>query len=149
MNHKELSSKINDLLIIRENDGSYFLFGKYKIVVDNLGNHRLLDCYDNELIHNFSNLKNAVTYCVFDKNKKSKLLPRIIELDSLLSSLDVMIAQHEKLLKKSTDSDKKSIYLAKLYEEKLKKREMTKEINGFIQTSKSWQTKKYDENKAR
>lgn len=149
MNHKELSSKINDLLIIRENDGSYFLFGKYKIVVDNLGNHRLLDCYDNELIHNFSNLKNAVTYCVFDKNKKNKLLPRIIELDSLLGSLDVMIAQHEKLLKKSTDSDKKSIYLAKLYEEKLKKREMTKEINGFIQTSKSWQTKKYDENKAR
>lgn len=149
MNQKELSSKISDLLIIRENDGSYFLFGKYKIVVDNLGNHKLVNCYDNELIHNFSNLKNAVTYCVFDKNKKNKWLSRIIELDSLLGSLDVMIAQHEKLLKKSTDSDKKSIYLAKLYEEKLKKREMTKEINGFIQTSKHWQTKKYDENKAR
>lgn len=149
MNHKELNSKISDLLIIRENDGSYFLFGKYKIVVDDLGNHKLLYSFDDELIHNFSNLRNAVTYCVFEKNKKTKFLPRIIELDSTLGSLEVMIAQHEKLLKKSTDSDKKSIYLAKLYEEKLKKREMTKEINGFIQTSKYWQTKKYDENKVR
>lgn len=149
MNHKELNSKINDLLIIRENDGSYFLFGKYKIVVDNVGNHRLLDYRDDELIHNFINLKNAFTYCVFEKNKKHKCLPRIIELDSLLGSLEVMIAQHEKLLKKSDDTEKKSIYLAKLYEEKLKQRQMTKEINGYIQTSKHWQTKKYDENKAR
>jgi hypothetical protein len=149
MNKKELSSKINDLLIVRENDGSYFLFGKYKIVVDNQGNHRLHDSYDNEFIHNFSSLKNAVTYCVFDKNKKNKFLSRIIELDSLLGGLEVMIAQHERLAKKSTDTDSRSIYLAKLYEEKLKKREMTKEINGYIQTSKYWQTRKYDENKAR
>jgi len=149
MNKKELSSKINDLLIVRETDGSYFLFGKYKIVVDNQGNHRLHDSYDNEFIHNFSNLKNAVTYCVFDKNKKNSWLARIIELDSLLGSLEVMIAQHEKLIKKSTDNEIKSIYLAKLCEEKLKKREMTKEINSYIQTSKYWQTKKYDENKAR
>jgi hypothetical protein len=149
MNQKELDNKISDLLIIRENDGSYFLFGKYKIVVDNLGNHKLLNMKYNELIHNFSNLKNAVTYCVFDKNKKNKWLSRIIELDSLLSGIEVMIAQHEKLAKKSTDLDRKSIYLAKLYEEKLKKREMMKEINGYIQTSKYWQTKKYDENKVR
>jgi hypothetical protein len=149
MNKKELSSKINDLLIVRETDGSYFLFGKYKIVVDNLGNHNLLDLYDDSLIHNFLNLKNAVTYCVFDKNKKNSMLARIIELDALLGGLEVVIAQHEKLIKKSTDSGIKSIYLTKLYEEKLKKREMTKEINSYIQTSKYWQTKKYDENKAR
>lgn len=149
MNKKDLSSKIHDLLIVRENDGSYFLFGKYKIVVDNLGNHNLIDPYDNGIIHNFSNLKNAVTYCVFDKNKQNKWLSRIIELDALLGGLEVMIAQHEKLAKKSTDLESKSIYLAKLYEEKLKKREMTKEINGYIQSSKYWQTKKYDENKAR
>jgi hypothetical protein len=77
------------------------------------------------------------------------MLARIIELDALLGGLEVVIAQHEKLIKKSTDSGIKSIYLTKLYEEKLKKREMTKEINSYIQTSKYWQTKKYDENKAR
>jgi hypothetical protein len=149
MNKKDLNSKIHDLLIVRENDGSYFLFGKYKIVVDNQGNHNLIDPYDNIIIHNFSNLKTAVTYCVFDKNKQNKLLPRIIELDSLLGGLEVMIAQHEKLAKKTLDNEIKSIYLAKLYEEKLKKREMTKEINNYIQISKYWQTKKYEENKAR
>jgi hypothetical protein len=68
MNKRELSNKINDLLIFRDEDGSYFLFGKYRIIPDTFGNFQVSN--DDEIIHNFSSLKNAVTWCVFDKNKQ-------------------------------------------------------------------------------
>lgn len=150
MNKKDLKSKINDLLVVHEDDGSYFLFGKYKIVPDNLGNFELIDVLDGKTsIHRFFTLKNAVTYCVFDKNNMYKELKRIVELDSLLGGIDVLILQHQRLLDKSEDRDNKSIFLAKLMESKLKKRAMTKEINSYISISKHWQSKKFEENQAR
>lgn len=145
MNKKELSNKINDLLILRNEDGSYFLFGKYRIIPDNLGNF-CLSVADNEFIHNFSSLKNAVTWCVFDKNKKYKDVRRILELDHMLGGIDVSIAQHKRLAEKTLCFEDKSIYLAKLYEEKLKKRTWTEEINTYIKTSKYMQSKKFEEN---
>lgn len=144
MNKKELSNKISDLLIFRDEDGSYFLFGKYRIIPDNLGDFQVLT--DNEFVHNFSSLKNAVTWCVFDKNKKYKDIRRIVELDDMLGGIDVSIAQHKRLVEKTVSYDDKSIYLAKLYEEKLKKRTWTEEINTYIKVSKNWQSKKFREN---
>lgn len=149
MNKKELSSKIRDLLIVREDDGSYYLFGKFCILPDSHGYFHLLDTVEKEKIHSFSSLKTAVTYCVFEKNKKYKELVRIIELDDLLGSLDAMIEQHTKLVEKTIDFDYKSILKAKLFEEKLKKRQMTTEINSYIALSKHWQTKQFAENEAR
>lgn len=148
MNKKELKSKIDDLLVVHEDDGSYFLFGKYKIIPDNLGNYNLIDVQDQVFVHGFSTLKTAVTYCVFDKNKQYKELKRIIELDSLLGGIDVAISQHEKLAEKTHD-EYKSVYLAKLIEGKLKKRAMTQEINSYINISKHWQSRKFKENQAR
>jgi hypothetical protein len=145
MNKKELSNKINDLLILRDEDGSYFLFGKYRIIPDKLGNFQVIN--NDEFIHNFANLKNAVTWCVFDKNKKYKDMRRIVELDDMLGGIDVSIAQHKRLADKTISFEDKSIYLAKLYEDKLKKRSWTQEINAYIKISKHWQTKKFDENK--
>lgn len=149
MNKKELSSKIKTLLIVREDDGSYFLFGKFQIVPDSEGNYHLVDIIDKQKIHTFSSLKNAVTYCVFEKHKKYKELKRIVDLDSTIGSLETMIEQHTRLLQKSADLGYKSIYQAKLYEEKLKKKAMTTEINSYISISKHWQNKEFADNEAR
>lgn len=149
MNKKELSSKIRDLLIVREDDGSYYLFGKFCIIPDKEGNYHLVDMFDSEKIHSFTSLKTAVTYCVFEKNKKYKELRRIIELDDILGSLDSMIEQHSRIVEKTEDFEYKSIVRAKLLEEKLKKRQMTTEINSYIALSKYWQTKQFAENEAR
>ena len=145
MNNKDLKSKIKDLLIMRNDDGSYHLFGQYRIEKGN-GEYKLSHELDNTYPTKFfSSLKHAVTYCVFEQHKR-KEVKRIEELDSLLSSYDVAIAQHRKLAEKCVIPDDKSIYLAKLYEDKLKKTRALKEITDLVELSKFWQEKRYKEN---
>lgn len=140
---KDIANKIKDLLIIREDDGSYNLFGKYKVKPESNG---YLVYLNEEPIYNFSSLKHAVTWCIFEKNQKHKEIKRIVELDSFIGSLDVAIAQHKKLLEKTVDKETKSIYMAKLIEEKRKKSLLTKEILDYVTLSKHWQNKKFAEN---
>lgn len=149
MNSKELKNKIRDLLIFRDNDGSYHLFGTYTIVPNN-GYYSVILNEEPQNIHIFSSLKHAVTWCVFDKNNKYKEVKRILELDSTLSSLDVSIAQHKKLVKNNNKNiQDRYIYLAKLNEEKLKKQAALSEINNYITLSKHWQSKKFAENQVK
>jgi len=144
MVYKDLASKIRDLLIIREDDGSYNLFGKYKVTQSNTG---FVITVDNEPVnYSFSSLKTAVTWCVFDKNKKYKEVKRLIELDLALGGIDVAIAQHKRLLTKSNDLIDKQIFMAKLVEEKRKKQTLSQEIQAYITTSKYMQSKKFAEN---
>jgi hypothetical protein len=146
MNTIDLARKINDLLIVREDDGTYVLFAKYIISSTNEGYYNITIKNEESVLNEFSSLKHAVTWCVFDNNKKYKEVKRIQELDSLLGSLDVSIAQHKKLAYKHNDNDDKFIYLAKLHENKLKKKQALIELDGYITLSKYWQTKKFDEN---
>lgn len=148
VNTKELSKKIYDLLIVRENDGSYNLFGSYIINPTNDGFYIVNLLKEPETKYTFLSLKNAVTWCVFEKNKKYKEIKHIQELDSLLGSLDVNIAQHKKLVEKAADIESKNIYSAKLYEDKLKKKIALQQMNDYVATSKYWQNKKFAENQA-
>jgi len=145
MNSKDLKRKIKELLIMRNDDGSYHLFGQYRIIETNgeyTLTHELDDSYPKKF---FSSLKHAVTYCVFEQ-QKSKEVKRIEELDMLISSYDVAIAQHKKLVEKTASFDDKSIYLAKLNEEKLKKTRAVREIADLVALSKYYQEKRYKEN---
>lgn len=145
MNKTEITQKVKDLLIIRENDGSYNLFGKYSIKSTN--DLYVVSIIDETETYLFSNLCYAVTWCVFDKNKKNKDVKRIADLDNQLASLNVSISQFKKLIEHSTSVENKHIYMAKLYEEKIKKQRALKELNEYALTSKYWQRKKYEENK--
>lgn len=149
MDEKELKQKIKDLFIVRETDGSYNLFGKYYIIPEN-GYYTLQvqDRYDTYRCV-FSSLRNAVTWCVFEKNNKFKEVKRIAELDETVSSLEANIQQYKRLVERSKDIESKHIYMAKLFEEKLKKRQFVKELEEFAELSKYWQSKKYEENKVK
>ena len=140
-----IKDKIRDLFIVREDDGSYNLFGIYNISPTDKGDY-VVNVYDENAAYNFYTLKHAVTWCVFDKNKKYKEVKRVHELDNLLVSLDAEIANHKRLLTK-TEAENKYIYLAKLNEERLKRRKLQDEINQFAALSKYMQTKKFTENK--
>ncbi len=149
--NKELTKKIKDVLVMKNDDGSYDLFGRYKIIINDQGLYvvEIIDKYekfDNIL---FSSLKHAVTWCVFDKNNKFKDLKKIAELDTEIGSLDVSIAQHKKLAEKSQDTELKDIYIAKLTEAKLKKRAKMSEIKSYIDISKFMQNKQFKENSTR
>lgn len=145
MNKKELVNKIKDLFIVREVDGTYNLFGKYTIIPDHQSFVVIVQGESES--HTFYNLRYAVTWCVFDKNKKYKEVKRVLELDNELVSLDAAIINHERLLLKG-GTENKYIYQAKLYEEKLKKRKLLDEINQFATLSKYMQTRKFQENSA-
>lgn len=148
MNKRDIVSKIKDLFIVRENDGSYNLFGRYVICPTKIGTYRVIVQEENIEL-DFSILRYAVTWCVFQKNNKMKEINRIYELDGILSGIDVHIEQHKKLLQKTKDSDDRYIYLAKLQEDKRKKRFIMKELNSYAEQSKYWQTKKFMEHKDR
>jgi hypothetical protein len=51
---------------------------------------------------------------------------------------------HTKIFKNSKNSEDKLIFLAKLNEDKLKKKTVTDELYGYINDSKQWQTKRFD-----
>ena len=148
VNSKELSKKIKDLLIVRENDGSYNLFGKYIIKPSNNGLYELTLLNEDTIKISFSSLKNAVTWCVFEKNNKYKEIKHIQDLDNLIGSLEVHIAQYKNLAIKTKDRELKDIYMAKLFEDKLRKKQAVDQLNSYVAWSKYWQEKKFEENQA-
>lgn len=147
--NKELNNSVNkDVLIIKGDDGTYQLFGKYFISINARGHYQITTFSgDRPLI--FSSLKNAVTWCVFDNNKKFNDIRRIEELDMQMSSIDVAMGMLKKRLSRSTNLDDKFIYLAKLHEIKLKRQHMQKQINSYVETSKYWQSKKFAESRSK
>jgi hypothetical protein len=145
MNKSYLAKKIKDIFIVKEYDGTYNLFGTYVIRPQNMGTFIVTTINDPYAEHvEFSSLKYAVTYCVFEKNLKNKETIRIKELDRYIAALDVSIAQQKRLMNKREVPDK-FIYLAKLSEDQLRRKNAQKEIDGYASLSKHLQTKKYQE----
>lgn len=134
--------KLSELSIIQGPDGSYFLFSKYSIKKNN-------GYYVVELDHiagtkSFNVLKNAVAWCTYDKRNSIYESKRIHDLDNKLSSIDAAILVHQRLAKKSKKLEEKLIYLAKLGEEKLEKKQILEELDSYVETSKIWQIKQFN-----
>lgn len=144
MNKHNIYKDIKELFIVQEDDGSYNIFGTY--LITRRGELYYVSYIDDPYVLpvDFSSLKYAVTYCVFDKNRKDRETRRLCELDRYIGSLNVNIAQHEKMVKKAEAPDK-FIYVAKLNEEKLKKRKFMQELEQYLSVSKYMQTNKYKE----
>lgn len=133
---------LQDISVFQDSDGTYSLFNKYTINKTNAGFDVTID--GSYTSHTFSILKNAVTWCTLDKRERISEANRILYLDIKLASLDTSIAIHNNLLKKSKTNDDKLIYIAKLTEEKVKKRSILHEIDGFIMESKRWQSQRFN-----
>lgn len=148
MNKAYMQKKIKELFIVREYDGSYNLFGSFIVRQQDTGTYKV-QVIDNKNFINpveFSSLKYAVSYCVFEKNDRRKEKERILELDEIIGSLDVNMAQHKKLVEKSS-VEYRDIYIAKLLETKLKKQQAVEEIQKYTELSRYIQTKKFTESK--
>jgi len=144
MDKTNLKKKIKELFITKEDNGSYSLFGKYTITKDNNGLY-FVTLYGEHYKISFSSLKNAVTYCVFNQHNKQKDGQRVLDLDELVSSLNFNIAQTTKMYNKA-DKDRKQILGAKIVEAKFKKKQALREMENYINLSKYWQIKKFEEN---
>lgn len=141
---KELYSNLKEVFIIQDENGSYHLFNRYTIEPQSNGLFKVIPyTYTQELL--FSSLKNAFTWCIFNKLNRFIESKRIEKIDHMLAALDIVMQQQKKLLAKSKDSDVKSIYRAKLHESKVRKNIMLKEIKTYINISRHWQYKKFSE----
>lgn len=134
--------RLLDIIIFQEVDGSYSLFNKYKIKKTSNTDIEV-SLIKGDKINSFFNIKNAVCWCVLDKLGKYNLANRVIDLDLILTSVDMHISIHTNLFKKSKKTEDKLIYLAKLNEDKLQKKAMTEELNGYIQNSYNWQQRRF------
>jgi hypothetical protein len=135
-------NSLADLSVFRDTDGSYHLFDKYVI-------RRVNDEYEVSVnlvdtTKTFYTLKHAVAWCTYDRRNKIVDSNRIYDLDKKVAGLESTIQGHQKLIKSAKNMDDKLIYLAKLGEEKMKKRQLYDELSHYISISKTWQTNRFN-----
>lgn len=129
--------------IIFQDEHGYQLFGKYTIIKSH-EDYRVSK-YPTDTIKRFGTLRNAVTWVTFDKRNLIVEANRVIELDKILTGTEFSMKVHEQLAHKAKSMDDKLIYLAKLKEDKLKKKHVLGELNGYVDNIKNWQLKKFKE----
>lgn len=139
----ELIGDLEDIVIFQNSDGSYDLFNTY-VIEKKSDKEYFVSMKKTHTEHSFYSMKNAVTWCIFDKRNRIVQANRILLLDNQLGGLDVDIQLHTKIFKNSKNSEDKLIFLAKLNEDKLKKKTVTDELYTYINDSKQWQTKRFD-----
>lgn len=141
--HRELTEDVKSMLITINEKGNYELFGKYTIVPTNRGYFNVVLVHPYAHTEEFTTIRNAVTWCIFDNHKKYREASRIKELDLRLCSKDMDIAVQKKILKKAKDMNTKWVHIIKLEEHTLRKRQIMEELNSHINTSKFLQLQKF------
>jgi hypothetical protein len=114
-------------------DSGILVFGVYLIVKINNG-YKIYTKYTFTEVE-FSDIRNAFTWIIFDHTKKFKICQRIIELDSKISSLGVEIAIHKKASEK-TDIGRYVIMLNKIQDEQMRKQDFVIELENYIESAK-------------
>jgi len=139
----DIIGNLQDVVIYQDDDGSYQLFNMYKI---SKGSDKEFIITINHTYTQkvFYTLKNAVTWCIYDKRNKFYESKRIEELDNKLGGLEVDISIHYRLFNTVKDSNDKLIYLAKLNEDRGKKRRFTIELSRYVEESRNWQQKRFN-----
>jgi len=135
--------ELEDVIIFQNPDGSYELFNTYYIN-KTIKNEYVVTMATTFTTHTFNELKHAVAWCTYDKRNLLYKAERVLLLDNLLAGLEVDISLHTKIFKNTKNTEDKLIFLAKLSEDKLKKKHIMDELLTYVSDSKRWQTKRFD-----
>ena len=144
--YREYENKTKDISIFRNTDGSYELYDKYIITENKTSKKYLIQKRTTHLEKNFSSLKNAVTWCVFEKYNKINEMKRIEQLDGTIESMESSIVRYKTLIHKTKDQGYRLIYSAKLSNDEIKKAALVEELLSFINDAKLWQEKLFVKN---
>ena len=137
-----LDSDLQDILVTKQAPNKYTLFGKYNVVLNDRGFYSVFSIKTMTL-KEFSTLKTATAWCVFDQVGKCRDGQRLENLDLKLSSISTDIAVHKNMVRNTDDSDTRLIYITKLQEDNHKRRITLQEINFYINTSRELQEQKF------
>lgn len=143
---KELLDDLKNILVTKEGD-TYKLFGLYKVYQNTNGYYQVNDVKNNSTPE-FISIKNAIAWCTFEHVNRFVESRLIKKLDSKLASINIDIMIH----KKNADNDKldeetRWTQQVKLQEDLQKKRQVLRELNYLINTSKSVQVQKFNAKK--
>lgn len=130
----ELTSSLKEVLVTKDASGKYYLFNKY-IIIQNKNNYNVYSS-NPTLKLEFTSLKNATAWCIFDNAGKYKDARRVETLDLRLSSIDVDIAVHKNKIKTSKNNYITLISLTKLQQDTYKRRIIVSELTNYIDNSK-------------
>lgn len=127
--------------ILKNIDGSYELFGKFKIYEEN--KKYVVETKYTHSSTFFYSLQNAVTWCIFQKRDKFNESTRIYNLDKIIEGLNFSINRLNSMLNKVTDNENILIYSAKLSQDEAKKYKLNHELQGYKTQAKYWQDTKF------
>lgn len=137
---KDTISKLEETLIITDDDG-YVLYGEYFIRKSITGycvtkRHSFLE-------EEFYLLRNAVIYTGLSKWNKIIEAKHVLELDKVLQGTKAIEDLHKKLVEKTKKLDNKSLYYAKLQEDRVKKRILLETLDNYAKSVTDWQNKRF------
>ena len=139
---KDFFIDLQDIVVYQEKDGSYNLYSVYHITKEDGYFKVTAPSVQHPML--FNSLKNSVTWCSFDKRCKIDVSKRIYELDRRLAGIETDIILHQNLVSKAKKIDDKLVYLAKLGEEKIKRKQMKDELQSYVTESVNWQHKRFN-----
>lgn len=137
-------SKLTDTVIFQNPDKSVELFGKYKIILVN-------SMYVATKMHTFTeiafySLKNAVTWATLDRRNRVIDAKKVIELDLLLLGTSENLRIHRHLAKNAKTLESTALFATKVTEDEFKKKLILEELEEFINNSRDWQIKRFEQN---
>lgn len=141
---KDKLEKLESQLVFQDRDGSYNLFGEY--IIEKKPEGYVLEKKRTFTVFTFSELRHAVTWATFDKLNRVIESNKILDLDRQLSGTSENMKAHDRLCKSAKDLDKKTIYLNKVNEDRVKKRRILSEMEDFVEKAKAWQYKQFENN---
>lgn len=144
---KEKLSKLEKEIIYQDSDGTYHLYGEYSIKKSDLGYEMTKDNYHTQYI--FTELKNAVTWITLDKTNSVTDANRVLYLDRILSGTKENLKVRQKLSKSIKNLETKTIVIAKMNEDMLKKQHLLDELEKFVEKANAWQHKQFALNSAK
>jgi hypothetical protein len=124
-------------------NGGYELYGEY--FIEPVGNGYNVSKKGTATTEQFTVLRHAVAWASLDKRGSYTDANRMILLDQLLEGASVDLQIHQNMYRKASDVEKKLIYSAKIQEDKLKKTQVTAELNTYITNAKNWQYRQFKE----
>jgi hypothetical protein len=129
---QELNSELKEVLITRDEQGRYTLFGEYSIVPTT---DKGVNVRSNQVNLDFTNIKNALAYVTLLHAGHRKEARRIEQLDLSLSSVNLDLEVHRNILRNRTDAHSKLLFIIKIQEDSIKRRRIVEEIKSYINSS--------------
>ena len=129
-------NRVKDKTVIQDGD-QYRLFEKYIIKKVKSGFQVVRISDDKTKL--FTSMKYAVTWATLDRRNLIVEANRVLHLDEILAGIELST----KLLEKYSKKTQNFIYLNKLNENRLKKHNIVKELDGYLIKAKQWQLNQF------